>query len=198
MPTMSDSPSTQSPVHELIYGQSWQPELDPRFNPGKVILQRCGDTLELKAILTDNEIHDPRAEFNEYAYTKGDVFELFLKAEGDDVYHEIHVTPSNVLLQLRFSVNEPLNVDKAKVWEPLLNSSVERFEGGWIARYSLPLGNVTQLRPIPTRWKFGCGRYDYNPNAPEGTRPTISNTAPLTVANFHRHGEWTLLDLGQG
>ena len=195
---MSTRISSSAPSHELIYGQSWQPELDPGFNPGKVILQRCGDTLEVEAILTDSEIHDPGAKFNEEAYRFSDVFELFIKAEGDTLYHELHVTPSNVLLQLRFEVGKPLNVETAKIHEPILTSSVERTETGWIARYSLPLGNITQLRPIPNLWEIACGRYDYKPNAPEGTRPRIANTAALSAPNFHLHHEWPVLDLGQG
>ncbi len=189
-----------SPIYELVYGQSWQPELDAGFNPGKVTVRRCGDILEVEAVLTDSDIHDPPAAFNDMAYTKGDVFELFIKAEGDGHYHEIHVTPSNVLLQLRFKVGEigKIAIEKALVWEPLLTSSIERFEGGWIARFSLPLANVTDQRPFPALWKISCGRYDYASKATEGTRPRISNTAPLTVANFHRHDEWPVLDLGQG
>ena len=188
--------STQSKptVHELVYGQSWKPTLDASFQPATVRVTKHGDVLELEARLMDSHIHDVPAAFNEEAYRKCDVFELFLKAEGDEHYHELHVTPSNVLLQLRFRVGMPLEVEPAKVWEAIMTSSTERVEGGWIARFTLPLTHFTEQRPVPNLWKIGCGRYDYD--ASKGEKGlTFSNTAPLTAPNFHRHWEWPVLDL---
>jgi len=70
-------------------------------------------------------------------------------------------------------------------------------EGGWIGRMSLPLANITAQRPLPRFWKVGCGRYDYSPAADGTMQPVISNTAPLTVARFHRLHEFDVLDFGQ-
>jgi len=183
-------------VHELTYGQPWLPAPQAEFHPGRVRLERRGDILEVEARLTDPEIHDPPAEFNDEAYRHGDVFELFLKAEGEVMYHEIHVTPSNVLLQLRFADGKlPGAIADALVWEPLLESSTERTGEGWIARYRLDLARFTQLRPIPADWRIACGRYDYQEG---GKTRVISNTAPLTLPKFHRHWEWPVIHLGHG
>lgn len=182
-------------VHELKYGQSWLGDDEkPLRNPGTVRLERRGDTLFVEARLRDENICDPEAKFNDEAYKHGDVFELFIKGEGDDHYHEIHVTPSNVLLQLRFEVGEkrPFNLEKARVWEPLLKSSTEKVDGGWIARYEVPLANLSDQKPLPTRWQVGCGRYDYQPGL---EKPVMTNTAPLTVCDFHRHAEWPVYEL---
>ncbi len=183
-------------VHELVFGQSWLPEGEPAFQPATVRVWRAGDVLELEARVTDAFITDPPAEFNDYAYTQGDVFELFLKAEGDRGYHEIHVTPSNVLLQLKFEAGStlPLNADNAKIAEKILQSSTERTADGWVARFSFPLETATPLRPIPRLWRIGCGRYDYRA---DGSK-VLSNTAPLTLCNFHRYWEWPVVDLGEG
>lgn len=192
----SSSPLPQVQVHELVYGQSWKPVPEPGFNPATVRLAKKGDLLEIEARLHGLPIVDPEARFNDAVYKRGDVFELFLRAKEDEVYHEIHITPSNVLLQLRFAVgaSRPFSIEQAKVWEPLLqSSSTERFDGGWIARMCLPLTNLTGQRPIPVFWQIGCGRYDY----PQiGARPVISNTAPLSIPDFHRIEEWPVLDLG--
>lgn len=184
-------------MHTLTFGQSWLETPLPALQPATVQLRRVGDTLELEARICDTAIHSPAAKFNEMAYTKGDVFELFIKGEGDSHYHEIHVTPDNVLLQLRFEVGakRPFDIPKALVWEPLLTSSTERFEGGWIARFSLPLGNISSQKPLPTQWKVGCGRYDYKAQEDGSFKPILSNTAPITACDFHRHQEWPVLDL---
>ncbi len=181
-------------VVELTHRQAWLPTPDPLLNPTSVRLERKGDTLFLEARLTDPDIHDPNAKFNDEAYQSGDVFELFIKGEGDEHYHEIHLTPGNVLLQLRFNTNatRPFDVEAAKLPEPILTTSAERFDGGWIARFELPLGNISEQRPLPTRWKVGCGRYDYQVGRAE---PILSNTAPLTILDFHRHGEWDEVEL---
>jgi hypothetical protein len=183
-----------SATHTLTFGQSWQPALSPGFNPGEVEVVRRGEILEVTARLTDPAIFDLPAEFNESAYIKCDVFELFILAVGDEFYHEIHVTPSNTRLQLRFSrfASRPFKIKEALVWESLIETSTERVEGGWVARYRCPLANLTSLRPIPKLWKIACGRYDY---CGEGKR-NISNTAPLPEADFHLHDHWTVVDLG--
>lgn len=184
-------------MHTLTYGLHWKETPDPAFQPGTVQVKRVGDTLELEARLCDKAIHSPGAKFNDMAYTKSDVFELFIKGEGDSHYHEIHVTPDNVLLQLRFEVGakRPFDIDKALVWEPLLESSTERFDGGWIARFSVPLANICSQSPLPTAWKISCGRYDYQQTGDGTFKALFSNTAPLTVADFHRHEEWPVLSL---
>jgi len=196
MSTTANTPKKDI-IYELTYGQHWLPQLEPDFNPGKVILQRRGDVLEIEAILTDSDIHDSPAAFNDEAYRHGDVFELFIKAEGSSTYYEIHVTPSNVLLQLRFTVGEPLDLDKARIWDSqFLESGTEHFDGGWKARLKVPLSKLTSQNPIPALWKIACGRYDYIPNENGRRRSRISNTAPLTAPNFHRHQEWPVYDLG--
>jgi len=191
---------TASPFHpvpladgsyELTYGQPWLPAPSPTFNPGTVRIAREGDRLKIEARLTDWDIHDPCAKFNETAFQSGDVFELFIRAEGDAHYHEIHVTPGNALLQLRFTAGESLDLEKALVWEPLLASATEAVEGGWVARFDLPLANITGRSPLPTRYRIGCGRYDYQPGQ---AKPVISNTAPLTEPNFHRYEEWPVYE----
>ena len=177
--------------YELTYGQAWLPAALPQFNPATVRVARRGDHLHVEARFVDPAICDPQARFNDIAFLRGDVFELFIRAEGDAHYHEIHVTPGNALLQLRFTAGGSLDLDEALVWEPLLTSTTERVEGGWVARFDLPLANITAQTPLPTRYRIGCGRYDYQPGQ---ASPVISNTAPLTEANFHRYEEWPLYD----
>jgi len=193
--TQTASPLHPTPLaggsYELTYGQSWLPSPTPTLNPATVRIALEGDHLKVEARFTDGNIQDPCAKFNETAFGKGDVFELFIRAEGDAHYHEIHVTPGNALLQLRFRAGESLDLKNALVWERLLTSSTERVEGGWVARFDLPLVNITSQSPLPTRFRIACGRYDYQPGQ---ARPIISNTAPLSEPNFHRHHEWPWYD----
>src|SRR5690606_248272 len=133
--------------------------------------ERKGDTLEIEAQLTDADICCHPAELNDEAYKQSDVFELFIRAEGDSHYHELHISPDNALLQLRFPGprNGPLDVEKAKVWEPLFTSSTERTADGWTVKMSLPLANVSGQQPLPGRWQISFGRYDYR-KQPDGSR----------------------------
>lgn len=175
----------------LTYAQGWLEALQPGFNPGTVRIEQHGDVIELEAHLIDDAIVDPPVKLNDHAYTKGDVFELFIMAEGENHYHELHITPGGVLLQLKFQVGVPLDCEKATRWESFFTASTERVADGWIARYSIPVAGISDLKPTPTRWKIACGRYDYRPDG----GLIHSNTAPITECNFHRHQEWPVIDL---
>jgi hypothetical protein len=176
--------------------QNWQQAPDEGFNPGEVSVTFHGDSLEVEARFIDRHIRDYPAKFNDLAFLNGDVFEVFLMAEGDDDYHEVHVTPSNVLLQLHLRCGnrprDPQDAVDSRVWQPLVESSTELIDGGWIARVVCDLANFTKQRPLPNQWRAAFCRYDY----PDGAQnPIVSSTAPLTARDFHRYQEWHILSL---
>ena len=82
-------------------GQAWLDKPQPEFRPATVRAGWNEDALIVYAILEDDHIFNPVTEHNEPAFTKGDVFEIFLRPDGQDAYFEFHVNPQNQLFQLR-------------------------------------------------------------------------------------------------
>jgi len=179
------------PAATLTYRQGWRESLEPGFNPGTVRIEQQGDIIKVEAHLVDDHIVDPDVKLNDHAYNQGDVFELFIMAEGESHYHELHTTPGGVRLQLKFVVGERLDVKKATRWDDFFTVTTERVSDGWKACLTIPVAHISDLKPTPTRWKIACGRYDYRP---DGSK-ILSNTAPLRLCSFHRHHEWPVYDL---
>ena len=101
-------------------------------------------------------------------------------------YYELHVTPSNSILQLRFDGEETRRpLDERMVSTPVFSSHTWVTPEGWSVFARIPL---PPLSPQPCgEWRLSFGRYDYTPPEPN---PVISSTSPHTVCNFHRKEEW--------
>lgn len=84
------------------YGQAWRAEDETGLAPAAVALAHHQGELAIYAELSDTDIFNPVREHGAHAYQHGDVFEIFLRAEGAENYFEHHVTPGNITLQLSF------------------------------------------------------------------------------------------------
>ena len=168
------------------YGQPWRPETEPAFAPGFVSLGRWKDELLVRAELWDAHVMMDAFPMNYPAYTQCDAFELFLGPSAETAYYELHVTPSNSVLQLRFDSAEARNaLENHRVATPLFFSETSITPRGWNVFARIPLHSL--FSEHYSEWRLSFGRYDYTPGQ---SKPVISSTSPHTVCNFHRTEEW--------
>ena len=183
----------ESPPITWRYGQPWLPQPEPAFAPGRVSLARENDALVIRAELHDGHVMQDVFPFNFPAFTRGDAFEIFLGPADKNAYYELHVTPSNSVLQLRFDgEGGAKSLEDHMVAEPLFYSETSLTPEGWTISARIPL---TGLFPTShPEWLLSFGRYDYTPGEP---KPVISSTSPHAVCNFHRREEWRRLTLAE-
>src|SRR5208282_1675196 len=83
-------------------GQAWLEKAEPDFAPALVRVGWRENSLLLFAELTDRDIFTRATAPNQRMWELGDTFEIFLGLLGEPSYAELHVTPNNLHLQLRF------------------------------------------------------------------------------------------------
>ena len=182
---MENSPLSDS---EFVwpFGQPWLPQTEPAFAPGQVAISLSDNELMIRAEFHDAHVMQEDFPFNFPAFKQCDTFEIFLGPADEQAYYELHVTPSNSVLQLRFDgVEEAKPLEELTVAEPLFSSETTLIPEGWSVVARIPLGGLfPTLRP---EWMLSFGRYDYTPGQPN---PVISSTSPHTVCSFHCKEEW--------
>ena len=183
--TLKIDPIKKSP-YLWHYGQPWLPQTEPDFAPGRVSLARENDHLVIRAELHDVHVMTDVFQFNFPAFKQCDAFEIFLGPANEKVYYELHVTPSNSVLQLRFDgAGGTKSLQEHMVAVPLFYSETSLTPEGWSVIARIPLDGL-----FPTshpEWRLSFGRYDHTPGQP---KPVISSTSPHVVCNFHRREEW--------
>ena len=168
------------------FGQPWLPQAEPAFAPGQVAVSLAGNDLLIRAELTDAHPMQDAFPLNFPAFMQCDAFEIFLGPVDEKAYYELHVTPSNSVLQLYFDgTGTEKNLEERSVVAPLFTSHTKLLPEGWSVEARIPLrGLFPGEHP---EWLLSFGRYDYTPGAP---RPLISTTSPHSVCSFHRKHEW--------
>ena len=132
---------------------------------------------------------------NEHTWELGEVAETFIEEEGRQDYVEVHVTPENQRLQLRFPHGgiERLRAGAASLTSFLIPDaawaqSLTCVRGDhWASRLILPVscfssGFLSEGR----RFLGNFSRYD----CADAGDPILSATAPLTEPSYHRRHEW--------
>jgi hypothetical protein len=175
------------------FSQFWLSQPESSFAPGRVSIGRENTDLLVRADLHDAHVMRDEYPFNFPAFTKCDAFEIFFGPADEEAYYELHVTPSNSVLQLFFDgTEEKKTLEERMVAEPLFTSETAMTAEGWSvsARISLP-----RLFPDShPEWLLSFGRYDYTPGQP---KPVISSTSPHAVCSFHRKHEWRRVTLAE-
>jgi len=145
------------------------------------------------AEMEDAEIFNLANGHNQPTWELGDAFEVFAQRPGEPGYIEVHVTPENYRLHLRFPderaigrvrSGEKRHADYFDDPDRLVSYAwVHRQENVWRALLRLPL----VVSPGQT-WRLSFCRYD----ATRGAEPVAASTSPHAVADFHRPFEWPL------
>lgn len=168
------------------YGQPWLSQPEPGFASGRVSIARQNDDIVVRAELHDRHVMMDCFPLNFPAFTQCDTFEIFIGPADENAYYELHVTPSNSILQLQFDGPDvKKNMEEASVADSLFTSEITVTPDGWIISARIPLNGL-----FPTshpEWMLSFGRYDYTSGQ---TKPVISSTSPHAVGNFHCREEW--------
>ena len=187
-----------TPIH---LGQAWRQAPEPGFAPAVVRTGWRTDTLLVFAELTDQHVVTDAQGHNERFWELGDTFEMFLQPADGLPYVELHVTPNNQRLQLRFSappsstaaVSDPfktalVNADlfQSRTW-------INPDAGQWCVFAAVPASVVRPHSLVPlagSTWRFSFSRYDHSPGH---DMPVISSSSPHVEPAFHRPHEWGTL-----
>jgi hypothetical protein len=189
--------------------QSWLPVPEQKLRPGTVAVAHHGNELIVYAELIDDDIFNPVRKNGVDAFTRGDVIEIFLRAENEDSYLEHHITPDNYFLQLRWPSVSIVNklrvemdagkhIDYLHLYashvpirsQTLLQPALHH----WRVLAVIPLELLTS-RPrgvIAREWSFSFSRYDYTHGQKQ---PVLSSTSALKAPNFHELASWGRLSL---
>ncbi len=157
------------------------------------------EALYYAARMTDTELRSHGTKRNDSLWD-GDVFEMFFKPSvAAPEYYEFQANPKALVFECYFPRRGvyPADLNKAPV---LGNTAVVRLDGtldqsgdkdaSWAVEGRIPWSAFapTGGKPKPREeWRFALCRYDYGP---EGTKPVLMSSAPLTRASFHRHEDF--------
>ncbi len=155
--------------------------------------------LYFAATMPDAELRSFGTKRNDHLWN-GDVFELFFKPSSEHPgYYEFQVNPKSVILEFAFP-KRTFDIDILAAQPPLGFEAVAVAEGtvdqpgntdrSWSVEGRIPwsIFAPTGGQPKPgAAWKFALCRYDYGP---EGTKPVLMSSAPLTRASFHRYEDY--------
>lgn len=177
----------------LPFHQAWLEAPERDFRGGEVRLGWTGEGLWVLARMEDACVFTQATGDNQWLWTLGDVFEIFVRDMAGDEYLELHTAPTGHRLQLRFASDQViahlrdglLELEELVVDEPLFRVQVRTVADGWEV-----LACVTAIKGGALRASFS--RYDYrSSDAP----PILSSTSPHREVNYHRQHEWTELRL---
>ena len=140
-----------SPPITWLYGQPWLPKNEPDFAPGRIFIARENDDLLIRTELNDAHVMNDSFPFNFPAFKQCDAFEIFLGPADEKAYYELHVTPSNSVLQLRFDGEwEAKSLEDQMVAELLFTSQTALTPEGWTVSAGLS-STSRALAPGDTR-----------------------------------------------
>jgi Carbohydrate family 9 binding domain-like len=173
---------------------------DKTSRPGtRAYLVWDDEALYYAATMTDAELRSYGRHRNDSLWD-GDVFEMFFKPDADrPAYYEFQANPRALVFECYFPERGKYPGDLSQA--PILgNTAVVRLDGtldspgdrdaGWTVEGRIPWSafQPTGGRPKPgDEWRFALCRYDYGP---EGTKPVLMSSAPLTKPSFHRHEDY--------
>ncbi|WP_337176753.1 carbohydrate-binding family 9-like protein [Paludisphaera sp.] len=175
--------------------------------PGtRAMLAWDDEALYYAAEMDDAELRSAGRQRNDHLW-EGDVFELFFKPSDAPAYYEFQANPLAVVFEVAFPERGPLGHPFRE--EPelgheaavALRGTLDRpgdVDEGWAVEGRIPWTAFapTGGRPKPgDTWRFALCRFDHGP---EGTRPVLMSSAPLTKPNFHRYEDYGALRFDGG
>jgi hypothetical protein len=157
------------------------------------------DALYYAASMADAELRSFGTTRNDTLWD-GDVFELFFKPNSDKPeYFEFQANPRMLVFEMAFARRGANPLD-FKTAPPLGSKAVVVVKGtldqpgdrdlGWSVEGRIPWSAFAPGggKPKPgDEWLFALCRYDYGP---DGTRPVLMSSAPLSESKFHRYEDY--------
>lgn len=182
----------------LTFGQAWRDHPQAELQPGWVRVGHDGEDVWVAAELCDDQPSNAARGLNQETFQLGDVFEIFVRPEAQESYHEIHITPENQYLQLRWPSTDHFgragHFTQFFVTDPLLISKTWVESRRWRILASLRGREVSESRlEEGQNWLLSFSRYDYQPGR---AAPVLSSCSPHSKPNYHRAHEWTRFVLG--
>ncbi|MCA8971638.1 MAG: hypothetical protein KDC95_17735 [Planctomycetes bacterium] len=166
-------------------GQSWRPEIEGEFRETQVTVHFRDGILDVVADMVDDDVFSDATAHNQRTWELGDAFEVFVRREDSLAYTEVHLTPNDKKLHLRFDDEEHHKridgIDSVVADPGRIDGRAERTDDGWRARVRIPF----DARPGDVLAVSFC-RYD----ATRGREPVLSSSSPHPVLAFHRPLEW--------
>lgn len=178
---------------------------------GKVKFTHHDDYLLCFAELYDSNIIQRNNLDSPVLFTGGDVLEIFLQAENQQCYWELHFGPDGQIRALLFHVRggkyEQVKLDGLKTEVKLdgtLNQAADR-DRGWRILAVIPLAELYRRgsaitgvplpsKKVPARWKLMVGRYNYLDRDLKTNE--LSQIVKATgKPNFHRQKSWATLNM---
>ncbi len=183
--------------------QAWRQIPEEGFQPAwaRVFWQR--HHLVFEAFLVGKSPRNSARKLNERTWETGDVCEIFVEDASAAHYLEIHVTPENQRLQLRFPHDglAAVRSGRAQLEEFMIDDPdwvrTETFltRENLSVRVTIPasiLGNNDPL-VLPSRtFRGAVCRYDYRARS---ENPILSSTAAFAGPFFHQRDAWSSFQL---
>jgi len=201
-PYVADGPETVRAAFQhadcSMLQQAWLAAPETDFAPATVRVGWRGNSLRVFAELDDRDIFTRATAHNQRMWELGDVLEIFLQPADSPAYVELHVTPNNHRLQLRFpDVATLRRAQAADSFDDLILSDgvfdsttwLQPDQRQWQVHAEIPAVLVCGADKLPGEkpWRFSFSRYDYIGGRRE---PVISSTSPHARPDFHRLDEW--------
>ena len=177
----------------ISLAQAWMPL--GAFSAGTVRLAHTSDALWVQADLQDEDIYSEATQDSQRMWEMGDVFEMFLQADSVGGYVEMHVSPNNKRLHLRFGAGDFGLLASGHKTFVSLTTNPPRFESqtflsdqGWIVEARIPFSELGGSEPLSgSRWRGSFCRYD---RWRDGREPALSSTSPHAQPRFHSTLDW--------
>ncbi|MEO8204765.1 MAG: hypothetical protein ABI615_01200 [Chthoniobacterales bacterium] len=203
--------------------QNWLPAPESQFEPATVRVGWQPDSVWIYAVMEDRDIFNPTTRMNQLqdpnekipgkdydvvTAVMGDVLEVLVRGANSGPYYELHVTPQNQALQLKwmdwkdYATMEETPEAKNPFVSHLVNGErlftsyvqVDKAHKQWRVLMQIParLINGTDTISIGQDWLISCSRYDWDQDV---ARPGLSSTSVHQKyrghsISFHRQEEW--------
>jgi hypothetical protein len=138
---------------------------------------------------------------NQRTWETGDAGECFVQVPGTTDYLEIHLTPENQRLQLRWTADglgrvrqKQARLDDYLVADPGWVQSRTRCHADWWSGILYLPADRLGFSRLSAGLTFRAAVCRYHYRAP-GAEPELSTTAPLTSPHFHQPAHWQQLVL---
>lgn len=172
--------------------------------PGKACISWTPELLRVDAVFHGVAPRNRATRLNERTWELGDTFEFFLLLEDSSTYLEIHVTPENQRLQLRWPLDGHARVRAKReklesffISDPDWVTSQTQIDGDlWFTHLSIPAHQCGRSMLQPRHcFRTAVCRY----HTPAGfAEPVLATTASFTAPGFHQPQHWNELVLVAG